>query len=478
MTANDVDGRQTRPPASHPGPQGTLVRLAIMIDITAIAGALAVAFWIRLLANDDDFFLNLHYAVIALAFMAAWLGALGLSGAYSSRFLGAGWEEFRRIIVASFVAFGAMSMGSYLLAAQISRVLVLVTLPVGLGTLIVGRATLRRWIYGRRSRGAFLSRTLVIGQPGPAEALASRLRADSLAGFDVVDTADGPSSGSGSVGPWLDELDRVIAERQIRSVALTQGGHITNDLVRQLAWRLHESRIELLVAPNVGDIAGPRVSIRPGGGIPLLRLDEPQLTGPKRFAKRAMDIVASLILLVVLGPLMLLVGVVVALTSSGPALFRQTRVGMRGELFTVLKFRTMRLGSELAQAAVWEAAKADGLANKSRHDPRVTGIGRVLRRWSLDELPQLVNVLMGKMSLVGPRPLQEIEVSSMLKHQERRHLTRPGLTGLWQISGRNETTWGDRMRLDLHYVEIWSPSLDLAIVMKTIKIVLTGHGAY
>ncbi|CAB4851576.1 unannotated protein [freshwater metagenome] len=138
----------------------------------------------------------------------------------------------------------------------------------------------------------------------------------------------------------------------------------------------------------------------------------------------------------------------------------------------------MRLGSELAQAAVWEAAKADGLANKSRHDPRVTGIGRVLRRWSLDELPQLVNVLMGEMSLVGPRPLQEIEVSSMLKHQERRHLTRPGLTGLWQISGRNETTWEDRMRLDLHYVEIWSPSLDLAIVMKTIKIVLTGHGAY
>lgn len=196
-----------------------------------------------------------------------------------------------------------------------------------------------------------------------------------------------------------------------------------------------------------------------------------------RAVKRVVDFVGAAVLLLLLVPMLLVAAVAVKADSPGPVLFRQRRMGRDGEEFDVLKLRTMRLGAEQARASLAARNEGDGHLFKIREDPRVTAVGRLLRRYSLDELPQLVNVLMGHMSLVGPRPLP-VEDSAFTGEARRRLLVRPGLTGLWQISGRSDLAWEDALRLDLQYVDSWSVWLDLAILLRTPTVVLRGEGAY
>lgn len=196
-----------------------------------------------------------------------------------------------------------------------------------------------------------------------------------------------------------------------------------------------------------------------------------------RAIKRTIDVVGAAVLLLLVSPVLMVAALAVKVDSPGPLLFRQRRTGWQGKEFEVLKLRTMRVGSEKMRNAMAAHNESDGHLFKVRDDPRVTAAGRWLRRYSLDELPQLVNVLKGQMSLVGPRPLP-VEDSAFTGEARQRLLVRPGLTGLWQISGRSNLSWKDALSLDLQYVRTWSPRLDVAILLRTVPAVLRGDGAY
>jgi exopolysaccharide biosynthesis polyprenyl glycosylphosphotransferase len=247
--------------------------------------------------------------------------------------------------------------------------------------------------------------------------------------------------------------------------------------LRRLAWQLEGTGIDLIVAPQLTDIAGPRVHVRPVEGLPLLYVEEPTLSGVAWLVKNVLDRVAAVIGLLITLPLLLPVALAIKLSDGGPVFFRQSRVGREGKTFQVWKFRTMYVDAEERLAALVDQNESDGLLFKIRNDPRVTPIGRFLRASSLDELPQLINVLVGEMSLVGPRPLPA-EDGDFLGDVRRRLLVRPGITGLWQVSGRSDLSWDDAVRLDLYYVDNWSLSFDLTILWRTVGVVLRSKGAY
>jgi exopolysaccharide biosynthesis polyprenyl glycosylphosphotransferase len=247
--------------------------------------------------------------------------------------------------------------------------------------------------------------------------------------------------------------------------------------LRELAWSLEGAGVELLVDPGLVEVAGPRLHIRPLMGFPLLHVEEPHFTGWRRLVKRATDVVLTSVGLVIISPVILGIAAVVKLQDGGPVIFRQTRIGRGGKPFMMLKFRSMVVDAEDRKLDLMASNEGKGGLFKLSNDPRVTRLGRILRNFSLDELPQLFNVLGGSMSLVGPRPHLASELAQMPSESSRRSLVTPGLTGLWQVSGRSDLEGDDAVRLDLRYVENWSFTLDLQILWKTIFAVLAKHGA-
>ncbi|HEV8221599.1 MAG TPA: sugar transferase, partial [Streptosporangiaceae bacterium] len=235
---------------------------------------------------------------------------------------------------------------------------------------------------------------------------------------------------------------------------------------------------DLCVAPALLDVAGPRTTIRPVAGLPLMHLDHPEFTGTKQVIKDAFDKLVGLSALALTAPVFLFVTLIIRLDDGGPAFFRQTRVGRDGRGFTVYKFRTMVMDAEQRKAELTASNDHDGVLFKMRKDPRITTVGTWLRRWSLDELPQLLNVVRGDMSLVGPRPALPDEAARYGDYVRRRLVVKPGLTGLWQVNGRSDLSWEESVRLDLRYVENWSLVLDLQILWKTLSAVWRGSGAY
>jgi exopolysaccharide biosynthesis polyprenyl glycosylphosphotransferase len=248
--------------------------------------------------------------------------------------------------------------------------------------------------------------------------------------------------------------------------------------LRTLAWELEKTGTDLCVAPALLDVAGPRTTIRPTAGLTLLHVDHPQLSGPRQVIKDLFDRSVAAVTLLGLSPLMLAISLTIRLSDGGPALFTQTRVGKGGKPFKIYKFRTMVVDAEARLAEIRQANEFDSVLFKIRKDPRVTAIGARLRKWSLDELPQFINVLRGEMSLVGPRPALPEEAELYADHVRRRLVVKPGLTGMWQVSGRSDLSWDESVRLDLRYVENWSFVLDLQIMWKTLPVILRGSGAY
>ena len=232
------------------------------------------------------------------------------------------------------------------------------------------------------------------------------------------------------------------------------------------------------MAPRLTDIAAPRIHVRPVAGLPMMHVGEPEFSGSRRVLKGALERIIAAVALMVWGPVLLLIAFAVRLDTPGPALFKQRRVGSHGREFTIFKFRTMHVDAENRIQEISRLNESDGLLFKIREDPRVTRVGRILRRWSIDEAPQLINVLFGTMSLVGPRPPLPSEAAQYTPDIARRLLVKPGLTGLWQISGRSDLSWEEAVRLDLYYVENWSPALDLSILWKTTFAVVASRGAY
>jgi exopolysaccharide biosynthesis polyprenyl glycosylphosphotransferase len=424
--------------------------------------------------------------IVAASVFALLVAGLAACRAWESRVLGHGAEEFSNVFRGALTA--SVVLGLVGLAANVEsvRAWVFGVIPcVGLA-LIAERYVVRRGLHRRRRlHGTCMHPVLAVGTPQSIAELVIRTRDARHAGWAVTGACTANGRGFGDdrsvagvpvVGD-LEVLPRLVENGGYRVVAVTPSPDWSPKRLQRLAWDLEDSVAELVVDPGLMEVAGPRMHVRPVDGLPLLRLTEPRFGGLSRILKGAFDRLSALVLLLLLVPVF--VGIAIAIkTDGGPVFFRQTRVGQGGSAFRMIKFRSMVVDAEKLRLALAEANEGAGPLFKMRRDPRVTHVGQWLRRYSLDELPQLLNVLGGSMSLVGPRPPLPEEVLTYSREMHRRLHVRPGLTGLWQVSGRSNLSWEESIRLDLRYVENWSLALDALILWKTLGAVIRGEGAY
>jgi exopolysaccharide biosynthesis polyprenyl glycosylphosphotransferase len=419
-----------------------------------------------------------------LVLVPLWPALLAATGAHAERVFGAGSDEYRRVGRAGLLALALIGFVSYAADLDLSRALAAVALPVLALATLVARYAARCLLNARRRRGLCTRRVVVVGRGSAALDLVDQLRRQPHAGLDVVaacvtrkDRVQVSEATDVPVGT-LDEVLEMAGRTGADTIAVTSASETAAQWLRRLAWQLEGTGIELLVAPGLVEVAGPRLHIRPLEGLPLLCVEQPRFEGWSRVVKDGVDRAVAAAALLLLSPLLLVLAAAVKATSPGPVLYRQQRIGVNGRPFTMLKFRSMVADADRRLDLLRADNESDGLLFKMRVDPRVTPLGRWLRRLSLDELPQLLNVLGGSMSLVGPRPPLPTEVARYDSQVSRRLLVKPGLTGLWQISGRSDLSWEESVRLDLRYVENWSLALDLLILWKTGRAVLTSSGAY
>jgi exopolysaccharide biosynthesis polyprenyl glycosylphosphotransferase len=409
----------------------------------------------------------------------AWVVCVALARGYESRFFGSGPDEFRAILRSGVGLTTAVAIVSYATKSEIARGFVVLAIPatVALGMLL--RYALRRDLSRHRDRGQCMRRVLVVGRNGQAAIVAEHLEKERADGFIVVATCL-PRGARANEDPVVAEADILAAvdTHQVDVVAIAADPELAGQSLRRLSWALEQRGVDLIVSPGIVEVAGPRISVRPVAGLSLLHLERPSVSGGPHLLKSVFDRVSALFLIMLLSPLLLAIAAAVRLTSRGPALFRQARTGRGGEEFHMLKFRSMCIDAEQRLRALQSLNEGNEVLFKLRDDPRVTRIGRTLRRFSLDELPQLFNVLRGEMSLVGPRPPLPEEVARYAADDSRRMLVKPGMTGLWQVSGRSDLSWEETIRLDLRYVDNWSMTLDLLILWKTARAVVGKDGAY
>lgn len=457
------------------------------VVVWAVVGAFIVRFGIEpsFVVSGQEF----TYIWLSVALAVVWWFMLGAWNSRQSRILGAGPDEYKRVAAASLWLFGLVAIVSYVIRVDTARGYVGIALPVGLVGLLLARWLLRQHLNVARQKGRSMSRLLLVGGSSSIAHLASSLDRAKHAGYLPVAayTPGGqhvsdvePESGLPILGFKPDTLSilRAIEQCGADSVAISAGVQLHPQTLRHLGWELAARNIGLIMAPALTDIAGPRIHTQQVAGLPLIHVTTPTLEGGQRVAKRMFDVIVSGMMLLAAAPLMLLLAIVVKVDSPGPILFRQERVGMEGDRFQMLKFRSMVIDAEQRLAQLAQRNEGSGVLFKMKEDPRVTRAGKLLRKFSLDELPQLLNILIGSMSLVGPRPPLPTEVEAYEHDVRRRLLVKPGLTGLWQVSGRSNLSWQDSVRLDLYYVENWSLAGDLIILLRTVRAVFRGTGAY
>jgi exopolysaccharide biosynthesis polyprenyl glycosylphosphotransferase len=430
---------------------------------------------------DAAWFHTVAYVLLPLT----WLMMLWANGAYERRHLGLGTEEFKRVARAAVAVVATVSFLAFTTKTDLSRLSVATALVVAFCNTLILRAVARRVLHGMRQRtGHATHRMLLVGTLPEAlevHAAVTRSPAAGLAPVGIFLT-DGYAAARGIATPvpvysGYDDVMSLVREVGADTIAVCGSASAEPGELRRLAWQLEGTGVDLVVAPQLTDIAGPRVHIRPIEGLPLLHVEEPTLSGLAWLGKNLMDRVAAALGLIVLLPLFVVVAIAIKVSDPGPVFFRQARVGHEGHTFRVWKFRTMYVDAEQRRAALLDQNESDGQLFKIREDPRVFPLGRFLRNSSIDELPQLINVLAGEMSLVGPRPLPADD-GDYLGDVRRRQLVRPGITGLWQVSGRSDLSWDESVRLDLYYVDNWSLAYDLSILWRTIGAVLARKGAY
>jgi exopolysaccharide biosynthesis polyprenyl glycosylphosphotransferase len=419
--------------------------------------------------------------VFALTLPLVWVCSLATARAYEPRFFGVGSDEFRRVLNVGLVLTAMVANLSYVTKAELARGYALVTLPLVIFLDLLGRYALRKRLHHLRATGRCMRRGVAVGHRDAVAELVRELRRTPYHGIRVVaaclPAADGKADLDGV--PVLGEVGdvaAVISMCKADTVAVLSCPEMDSLRLRRLAWQLEKGDTDLFVAPALMDVAGPRTTIRPIAGLPLLHVDHPELTGGRQMVKNLFDRLIAGVSLLFLAPVLLVIAALVRMT--GPALFVQHRIGRDGRPFRMLKFRTMVTDAESLRHRLIDHSDGDGVLFKMKRDPRVTRTGAWLRRYSLDELPQLINVLLGHMSLVGPRPPLPEEVARYGADVYRRLAVKPGLTGLWQVSGRSDLPWDEAVRLDLRYVENWSLTLDMQILWKTMSAVIRGAGAY
>ncbi|OBJ59167.1 sugar transferase [Mycobacterium asiaticum] len=422
-------------------------------------------------------------------FAVLWLSSISVFHTRSPRIIGAGIDEYRRIASASFSVFGIIAMVTLLAKIELARGYLAVALPVGTLGLLASRNLWRKYVWHRRAQGHYQTMVLAIGDRSGVAHLAYELIRSPKDGYVVVGVCIpgyGPRRGETLTVqdreiPILgDETSAVAAleECGADTVAVTRTEHFGVHGIRELMWQLETLDVDLVVSPGVMDVAGARLTMRPIAGFPLLHVDKPQYEGTQRIQKRAFDFCFALFALVVTAPLLLAAAAAIRMTSKGPIFYRAERIGLDGQPFTMLKFRTMVENADQQIESLLPLNQGAGMLFKIHRDPRVTPVGRILRRYSIDELPQFINVLKRDMSVVGPRPPLRREVENYDGEVKRRLLVKPGVTGLWQVSGRSDLSWEDSVRLDLSYVDNWSMAGDLVIIARTLKAVLASDGAY
>ena len=474
-----------RGPAQASGWVGRYLRNTVALDAAVALAAGLLALRGR---YDSHGHVPTAYVILTASLPVIWVSALALAGAYEARFIGAGADEFRRVVNAGLGLTSAIAVLSYLAKAQVSRGYVLLAMPCVIGIDLLARYGLRKRLHRLRDLGVCMQRAVAVGHPQDVANLVNELRREPYHGLTVIAACLAgpvpfrPEEVAGV--PVLGGLKDVVAavrEADADTVAVLACPELNGVRLRRLSWALEKTNTDLCLAPALLDVAGPRTNVRAAAGLPLLYVDHPDLSGLRQVIKGVFDKLAAGAALILLAPLLLAIGLAIRLEDGGPAFFRQVRVGRDGKPFRLYKFRTMVVEAEQQKALLTANDEGAGLLFKIRSDPRITRIGAKLRRWSLDELPQLLNVLRGEMSLIGPRPWTPRpyqEASELDEAVWRRLAVRPGITGLWQIHGRSDLPWEEAVRLDLRYVENWSFALDLQILWKTWSAVVRGSGAY
>lgn len=427
---------------------------------------------------------RISYALALVVLGIIWLICLDVVDSRDRHTVSEGFAEYQRIVRASLLAFGLALVIAFFLRIDLARSLFVLALPIGAVLLIVSRSLWRRWLHRRQLQGKDVHRAVVIGERAKVGHVIRSIQRASRAGYHIVGavTERGTRAEIESVpvlGSYA-EAEQTVDSVKADTVIVAGADDLDPQAMRELGWAMADRDVAWIVAPALTDVAGPRIHARPVAGLPLVHVSFPKLEGINRMAKRSFDIVGSALLLLLLSPVMIVVALAVKLTSTGPLFYSQERIGRRGRPFGMLKFRSMVANADDQLAGLLDQqGTTDKPLFKVVNDPRVTRVGRILRRYSLDELPQLINVLLGDMSLVGPRPQRQAEVELYDDAAHRRLLVKPGMSGLWQVSGRSTLSWEDSLRLDLYYVENWSFTQDIVILLRTFRaVVAPGETAH
>jgi exopolysaccharide biosynthesis polyprenyl glycosylphosphotransferase len=425
---------------------------------------------------------HLAAALVVVLVPLGWVGVTMLARGYEPRFLGEGSDDYRRTLDIGLKLMALMGVAALITQAELGRTLTLVAFPILIiGTMLV-RFVGHRVQASARRHGVAVHRALVVGTERATAEMMRRLSGRDDHSFQVVGALVDRSQadiieGVPVVGTSTD-VRRALDLHDADTLIVAAWSTFSQQELRHLSWALEDTKVDVLVSPNLTDVAGTRISVRPVVGLPLLHVERPEFTGSRRVAKGLFDRIVALVSLILLSPVIVGLALAVRLDSRGPAFFKQTRVGRSGRTFNMVKLRSMHVNADEMIADLRDSNEGAGVLFKMKDDPRITRVGSLLRRTSLDELPQLFNVLTGSMSLVGPRPPLPAEVAQYGDDVHRRLLVKPGMTGLWQVSGRSDLDWDESVRLDLYYVENWSFLMDVTIISQTFRAVIAARGAY
>ncbi len=458
----------------------------ILLDLTAIAGAGGTASYFDsgMPMFDPKATANLASTSSGSLVALGWIVVIALGGGYRRQVLGGGSDEYKRVLNASLAYTGLLALILFISQADVSRALFLLLFVVGLPGLVLARWGARNVLHRARNRGHLGVPVLIAGSPAYVDDVHGVLDRTPWLGYRVIGAVTPPGDASHTVGgvPVVgstEDVARAALLTDAKVILFAGGSSSSAQDLQEKVWQLEERGLDVVVAQSATGITiSDRATFRPVGGLPLMHLGTPAWSQATRIGKRTFDVLGALALLVVFSPLLLFIALRIKLHDRGPVLFQQSRVGRQGVPFRCAKFRTMVPDAEDMLAALHVATGYEGGLFKMESDPRITKPGRWLRRFSLDELPQLWNVVRGDMSLVGPRPPLPHEVARYDVAARRRLHVRPGMTGLWQVSGRSDLSWEHAIRLDLYYVDHWSMLQDLHILWRTLFVVLLGKGAY
>ena len=452
-------------------------RRALVFDNFVIFASMTISVIARL-SLEYNYTLNIVHSTDAIITALIFSASLYFTGCYEIRHIGAGADETRRVIQGATNALLIIGTLSYLFKHDPNRFVLLIGYAVSTLLILSGRKLLNNRAIAERAQGRLLRKALILGSTNYADATTAMLKRSPKFGLEIIGRLEIQSELSvSSQQNWLQTIDKAIDDLAVEVIIIENSEETNQKLVNLVSWHLNNRHVDVLIGISFINALGPRLGLEIHPELPLMYIDEPKLSPLNQAVKRAFDIIIAGTAAVVFLPLYLIIAVGVAITSRFPIFFVQPRIGKAGKEFNFIKFRTMIVGAEDLRQDVLGLPDEE-MADRYKSDPRIYPFGKFLRRFSLDELPQLYSIIKGDMSLVGPRPLLVEELRLLGEDDHRRHLAKPGLTGLWQVSGRKETTWEERMQMDLQYVHNWSIGLDLGILFRTVKVVLTGHGSY